>query len=97
MRVPCLVRWPGHVPAGAVCAELAATIDVLPTFTKLAGAKRRSKHTIDGFDITPLLEGRAGAKSPHEHYFYRLDPVRSGPWKLLLKGLASPPADRSSC
>jgi len=86
MRVPCLVRWPGHVPAGSVCNELAATIDVLPTFAALAGAKRHSNHKIDGYDITPLLEGRPGAKTPHEAYFYRLDVVRSGPWKLMLKG-----------
>ena len=37
MRVPCIVRWPGHVPAGTVCGEPCLTIDLLPTFAELAG------------------------------------------------------------
>src|SRR5205807_2089366 len=37
-REPCLMRWPGKIPAGAVCREPAMTIDLLPTLAKLAGA-----------------------------------------------------------
>src|SRR5207253_295899 len=39
VREPCIMRWPGKSPAGTVCRELAATMDVLPTFAKLAGAE----------------------------------------------------------
>src|SRR5262249_17057158 len=39
VRVPCLMRWPGHIPAGSVCRDPVMTIDVLPTFAHLAGAK----------------------------------------------------------
>jgi arylsulfatase A-like enzyme len=84
-RVPCLMRWPGKIPAGAVCRELAATIDILPTLAKLAGAEL-PRHPIDGLDIWPLVSGQPGARSPHEaYYFYwdrHLQAVRSGPWKL---------------
>jgi arylsulfatase A-like enzyme len=84
-RVPCIARWPGHIPAGKVCHELAATIDILPTLAKLAGAEL-PKHKIDGLDIWPLLAGAEGARSPHEaYYFYwerHLQAVRSGQWKL---------------
>jgi arylsulfatase len=85
IRVPCIVRWPGKVPAGAVCHELAATIDLLPTVAGLIGAKLPA-HPIDGKDIGPLLAGQPGARTPHEaYYFYagdQLQAVRSGDWKL---------------
>jgi arylsulfatase A-like enzyme len=85
VRVPCIVRWPGHIPAGKQTDTPAMTIDVLPTIAKLTGAKL-PKHKIDGLDIWPVLSGQAGAKSPHEAYFFywgnELHGVRSGKWKL---------------
>ncbi len=85
VREPCLMRWPGHIPAGIVCREPAMTIDILPTVARLAGAEL-PKHPIDGLDIWPLVTGKPGAKSPHEaFYFYwdrHLEAVRSGRWKL---------------
>jgi arylsulfatase A len=87
MRVPCLVRWPGRIPAGKSSTELATMMDWLPTFAKLAGA-RLPERVIDGQDIGPILAGRPGAKSPHEAFFcYHMDQlqaVRSGKWKLYL-------------
>jgi arylsulfatase A-like enzyme len=84
-REPCIMRWPGKIPAGSVCHEPAMTIDVLPTVARLAGAEL-PKHKIDGLDIWPLISGKPGAKSPHEgYYFYwgrALQAVRSGKWKL---------------
>lgn len=86
MREPCIMRWPGEIPAGKVCSEVCGTIDLLPTFAKLAGAEIPADRVIDGRDIWPLMEGRPGAGSPHEAYFYyngnRLDAVRGGKWKL---------------
>jgi len=86
-REPFVARWPGKIPAGLVQREMAATIDILPTLAALAGAKL-PKHTIDGKDITPLLTGKKGAKTPHDaYYFYygrQLQAVRSGQWKLHL-------------
>jgi len=89
MREPCIVRWPGRVPAGTECGEVCATIDLLPTFAKLAGGKAPSDRVIDGRDIWPLMAGKAGAKSPHEAFYYykggKLEAARSGKWKLVLK------------
>ncbi|MGE0378876.1 MAG: sulfatase [Planctomycetaceae bacterium] len=85
VREPCLMRWPGRIPAGSVCHEFAATIDIFPTVAKLIGAKLPD-HPIDGLDIWPLMAGSPDAKSPHEAYFYywgnELQAVRSGDWKL---------------
>jgi arylsulfatase A len=82
MREPTVMCWPGRIPAGKVCGELAGTIDMLPTIASLSGADLPAKK-IDGKDITPLIEARPGAKTPHEAYFYRTKGVRSGDWKYI--------------
>ena len=88
LREPCIMRWPGQIPAGTVCRELAATMDLLPTFARLAGAEVPRDRIIDGRDIWPLMSGQPGATTPHEAYFYywgkHLQAVRSGKWKLHL-------------
>jgi len=90
MRMPCIVRWPGQIPAGTTCDELLTTMDLLPTFAKLAGAAPPEDRIIDGHDAWPLLSGRPGAKSPYEAFYYyemaNLQAVRSGKWKLHLPG-----------
>lgn len=101
-RVPFIARWPGKIPAGAVCHEPAMTIDILPTIARLIDAKLPA-HSIDGLDIWPLLAGHPNAKNPHDAYFFyfhqsALEAVRSGPWKLILphtyRTLAGKPAGR---
>jgi arylsulfatase A-like enzyme len=90
MRMPCLVRWPGHVPAGTVHDELCTMMDWLPTLAKLAGAEPPRDRIIDGSDFRPLLFGEPGATSRYDEvgFFYymmgQLQAVRAGPWKLYL-------------
>jgi arylsulfatase A-like enzyme len=88
MRVPFVARWPARIPQGTVCREMATEMDLLPTFGKLAGAKLPDDRIIDGKDIWPLLSGVAGARTPHEAFFYyggrNLRGVRNGQWKLML-------------
>jgi len=88
VRVPCIMRWPGSIPAGAVCGELATTMDLLPTLAKLAGAELPSDRLIDGRDIWSLISNPTSARTPHEAFFYywgrALQAVRSGKWKLHL-------------
>ncbi|QGJ69123.1 C-terminal region of aryl-sulfatase [Planctomycetales bacterium 10988] len=86
VRVPCIMRWPGKIPSGTVCEEMAATIDILPTMAGIIEAELPTDRIIDGKDIWPLMAGEPNAKTPHEVYFYywgkELQAVRSGPWKL---------------
>lgn len=86
MRVPAIMRWPGVIPAGSTCGEVAATIDLLPTFARLANAAIPGDRVIDGRDILPLMRGDDGAATPHDHYFFyrgkQLESVRHGKWKL---------------
>lgn len=90
MRMPCLMRWPGHIPAGRVCDEVCSTLDFLPTLAAMAGASIGADHKIDGYDGTDLWLGKDGAKSRYDEsgfYFYhmsQLQAVRRGPWKLYL-------------
>ena len=94
MREPCLMRWPGKIPAGKVCREIATTMDVLPTLARLAGAAVPTDRVIDGKDIFPLMAGEAGARTPHEAFFFhrgmRLEAVRGGKWKLHLSRTVRP-------
>jgi arylsulfatase A-like enzyme len=87
-RVPCLVRWPGVVPAGVVTDRLASTLDLLPTLARLAGAGLPQKK-IDGVDISAVLKGDPAA-TPRRifYYYYRqnsLEAVRRDQWKLVLE------------
>jgi len=84
MRVPMIACWPEHIPAGTQNAQVASTMDVLPTLAGICGAEIPRDRTLDGCDILPLLQGEA--TSPHEFFYYfldkRLQAVRHGVWKL---------------
>ncbi len=89
-RVPCVMRWPGKIAAGTTSDAMMMTIDLLPTFAKMIGAKPAPR-PIDGLDVWPLIAGTAGAKNPHDAYFTwyqdnQLQAVTSsdGHWKLIL-------------
>jgi arylsulfatase A len=89
-RVPCLMRWPGKIPARSTSGDMLMTIDLFPTIAKLIGAEL-PKHKIDGLDVLPIITGKAGAKNPHEAYlgYYAQNELQSvtsgdGRWKLQL-------------
>ncbi|MDV6030099.1 MAG: sulfatase-like hydrolase/transferase [Phycisphaera sp. RhM] len=80
-RLPCIVRWPGKVPAGRVSDAIFATIDFMPTFAHLAGFDVPSDRRIDGIDQTDLLLGNR--ETGREHFYYNNAGVRQGDWKYL--------------
>ena len=86
VRVPCIIRAPGRVPAGGTCTEVASTLDMLPTLAALADGKVPADRVIDGHDISDLVHGVEGAGSPTDFLYHyaktRLGAVRSGTWKL---------------
>ena len=89
-RVPCIMRWPGKIPAGSVSNDMLMTIDLFPTMAKRIGGEQPA-HKIDGLDVWPLIAGEPGAKNPHDAYFFyyeinQLQAVLSGDgrWKLQL-------------
>ncbi len=88
VRVPFIARWPGQVPAGKVNEELFTAIDLMPTFQawREDAEPAAPVKTQDGKDVTDLLLGKEGAKSPHEAIAIyaggELQSIRSGEWKL---------------
>lgn len=88
VRVPAILWGPGRVPAGSVCDSIASTLDILPTFAALAGAKVPSDRVIDGEDIRHLFHGEFEKADPEKAFYYylrvHLQAVRQGRWKLHL-------------
>jgi arylsulfatase len=70
IRTPCIVRWPGQIPAGVVDDGIVATYDWLPTLASLTGEADRvpSDRPIDGLDLSAFLSGEG--ESPREHFVF---------------------------
>ena len=86
-RVPCFIRWPGRVEAGAVCSQLLTNMDILPTVMAAAGASL-PKQQIDGLNFLSLLTGKSFASPRDLFYVYydvnNLKLVRYKNWELVL-------------
>lgn len=80
-RLPCIVRWPGKVPAGRVNDAVFATIDFMPTFANLCGFALPKDRHIDGIDQTDLLLGKR--ETGREFFYFNKAGVRKGKWKYL--------------
>lgn len=96
-RVPMLARWPGVVPATTTCDALAATVDLLPTFARLANAALPER-AIDGVDLGPLLRGEVAASprtSLWSWYDGQLRAVRDERFALVLPHAYATLGDRA--
>lgn len=87
-RVPCIMRWPGQIPAATTSDAMLMTIDLMPTVAQLVDAKLPD-HPIDGRDVWPIISGQKDAKNPHSSYWYYWQPSElravvtgDGRWKL---------------
>jgi arylsulfatase len=84
MRVPLVIRWPGHIKAGTLKTEIFASLDWLPTFVDIAGGPKGNdlkaqiekgeypgivKTTLDGVNQRDYLEGKS-EKSARDTFFY---------------------------
>lgn len=88
VREPCIMRWPGRIPAGTTCERIAGNIDVLPTLAKVFGAELPKDRILDGRDLGPLLADPNAAPVRDTHLYFtasqKLEAIRQGPWKLFL-------------
>lgn len=99
IRIPFIVRWPGHVPAGTVNDHQLAFYDVMPTFCELAGDKGFPKKYLnrkikgdcfDGISFAPTLLGDDARQQKHEFLYWEFHEtdqiaVRMDDWKLVVK------------
>ena len=89
VRVPLLVGWPGHVPAGAVTSTPAVGMDMFPTFCALAGIALPKDRVFDGENLLPLLTGGKMEGERPIFLFSSNEPsglhyaIRLGEWKIL--------------
>jgi arylsulfatase A-like enzyme len=88
VRVPAIVRWPGHVAAGSVSDTPVIGYDLLPTLGAIAGAPVPSDRPIDGEDVTSVLRG--GAHVRRQPLYWEFDDdqgfryaLRDGDSKLI--------------
>lgn len=88
IRVPMIVRWPGHVKAGTTTDHVCAAVDLMPTAAALAGVK--PPKNIDGLSYLPALLGKQ--QPQHEFLYWEFyeggfkQSVRMGPWKGVRRG-----------
>jgi arylsulfatase len=85
MRVPGLARLPGVIPAGRVNRGFASVLDILPTFSAMAGLPMPA-NPLDGQDIRPMLQGTREAVERTQPFLYfegwDAQCSRLGKWKL---------------
>jgi len=82
MREPAIFWWPGKIKPGVVM-DIATTMDILPTFCRLANVNLPDDRIFDGFDITPVIFGTG--PDPRDIVFYYRDTqvyaIRRGAFK----------------
>jgi arylsulfatase len=82
IRTPCLVRWPGRVPAGRVSNEIVHEIDLFPTFAAAAGVDIVPKdRAIDGVNQLPFFEGKQAKSNRENVIFYTNTQLRAVKWR----------------
>jgi arylsulfatase A-like enzyme len=92
IRVPFIIQWPGVAPAGKESDAIVSSLDLLPTFVAAAQGSLPADREYDGTDLKPYLAGQ-GDSLTNRSLFWRVyndRAVRSGPWKLVWDGKASP-------
>jgi len=82
-RVPCFIRWPGHIRPGTIVRQIAAHIDILPTIAEMCGIEHPKTLPLDGTSLVPLLEGREAGWP--DRTLFEVGAVRTQRWRLRLK------------
>ena len=89
IRVPTIVRWPGHIASGSTSGVVGSFADVLPTLADLAGGS--VPEGIDGLSIVPTLTGNPKSQELHKYLYWEFyerggtRAVRMGGWKAVAK------------
>lgn len=81
IRIPFLMRWPGHIKPHSTTSQVLSLMDMAPVFEAVSGA---SEGHWDGLNLLPQLQGQAGPVS--RELFWRFNAnaqqaVRRGDWK----------------
>jgi arylsulfatase A-like enzyme len=94
LRVPCIVRWPGHIKPSVVCDVPIITHDFYPTFMEIAGLKLDRAQGVEGKSLASLFHGASQLKRDTLYWHYPLakphflggtsaSAIRKGDFKLI--------------
>lgn len=90
-RVPTLVSWKGHIPAGTTSERVTGFEDWVPTLLELIGATSATPANLDGISFAATLKGQS---QPERAFLYREFPgyggqvsLRMGDWKGVVQEL----------
>jgi len=86
LRIPALVRWPGHIKPKSTTDQVAMTMDWLPTLLAAAGIQPDPAYPSDGMNLLPFLTENAAPVSRRVYWRYRANAqqaVRDGDMKYL--------------
>ncbi len=89
IRVPGIIRWPGHTKPRTVCGEPVSGVDLLPTLCQIVGVPVPDDRAIDGASFLPLFEGKPVQRRTPLYWqfnYARSKPkvaMRVGDWKIL--------------
>ncbi len=99
IRVPCIVKWPGHICPGTTSDLPSYFPDWFPTLGTIGGADLPTQQQLDGIDLTAELKGESTPVRIKPmvwdfHGYGGIVAVRQGKWKALRRKLKSrQPAD----
>ncbi|MCX7887501.1 MAG: arylsulfatase, partial [Verrucomicrobiae bacterium] len=88
-RVPFIVRWPGHAPAGTVCDEMVSVADLVATTAAILGVELPPPHQAaeDSYNILPAILGKPCDQPLRRdmiiHSADGVFAIRRGPWKYI--------------
>jgi arylsulfatase A-like enzyme len=88
LRVPFLMRWPGHIPPGTVSNEIIHEMDLFPTLARIAGGKVPDDRVIDGIDQLDFLTGSQQGSNRDSVIIYvgnDLFGIKWRNWKMMMK------------
>ncbi len=84
LRVPCIVRWPGKIPAGTTSDAFLTSLEVVPTLCAATGAAPPKGVVLDGFDMLPVLQGKKRLLRSEMFWQRKLDKgARVDHWKWV--------------
>ncbi|MFT3902200.1 MAG: sulfatase-like hydrolase/transferase [Niabella sp.] len=71
IRMPFLIRWPHHIPAGRVdTTSVVSSLDLLPSFAKMAGIRLPASYKGDGIDRSKVFTGKASSRNKDLYWEY---------------------------
>ncbi len=87
IRVPCIMRWPGHTPRDRIVSIPVSLMDLAPTFLAAAQPGGRPRGALDGMDLLPILRGATPSLERtlfwRQRYGATHKAARKGRWKYL--------------